>query len=71
MAKKEFFSEDEKNNKIKKRNLKKYMNKTNFRFNKDELSSIQNQNSNKDILFTSTKYNKFSNLKTKSSKTIN
>ena len=67
IAKKEFIFEDGKTNKIKKKNLKKYLNKTNIKFNKEELNSSQN----KDIFFSSTNYNKFNNLKSKSLKKFN
>ena len=67
IAKKEFIFEDGKNNKIKKKNLKKYLNKTHIKFNKEKINSSQN----KDILFSSSNYNKFNNLKSKSLKKFN
>ena len=70
LAKKDFFSEDEKKNKTKKKhdyiNLKNYMNKTNIKFNQNNLGKIQN----KDNMFSSTNYNKF-NIKSQSCKKYN
>ena len=66
LAKKDLFSEDEKNIK----NKKNHMNKTSVKFNKDKNNLGITQNSSKTNLFSSTNYNKF-NLKSQSCKKYN
>ena len=63
IVKKECFSQDEKDNKNKKKrnliNLKKFMNKTTNKFYQKELENEKNKNKNN--FFSSTNYNKFNN----------
>ena len=63
IIKKNCFSQEEKDNKNKKKrnfiNLKKYMNKTTNKFYKKVFENEKNKNNNN--YFSSTKYNKFNN----------